>query len=93
MLVLVQLKDKETRKVSLTKETTQIFWMQDLMELNSMHPSNPVCTCNLPSLECFDNGANSPSGNAGKVETDLSVSRLLLVGSPYCFSLREKGCC
>ena len=60
-LALVQNKGKENRNVSLTKETEQIFWMQDLMELKSMHPSNPVCTCNLPSLECFKDSANTPS--------------------------------
>ena len=27
------------------------------MELKSMHPSNPVCTCNIPSLECFEDSA------------------------------------
>ena len=59
--VLVQNKDKETRKVSLAKETAQIFWMQDSMKLKSMHPSNSVCKYNLPSLECFKGSANSPS--------------------------------
>ena len=87
---LVQNKGKETRKVSLTKETKQIFWMQDLMELKGMHPSNPVCTCNLGSVKCFEDSANPPSGSAGKVWADLGVSSLLLVASPHLFSLREK---
>ena len=81
MLGLVQNKGKETCKASLTKETAQIFWMQDLMELQSMCPSNPVFTYNLPSLECFKDSANLPSSSAGKVRTYLGVSSLLLVGS------------
>ena len=52
---------QKIRKASLTKETAQILWMQDLMESKSMNTSNPVCTCNLPSLECFENSANPPS--------------------------------
>ena len=52
---------QETRKASLTKETAQIFWMQDLIELKSMHLLNPVCTCNLPSLDCFEGSASLPS--------------------------------
>ena len=92
MLSVVQNKGNGTRKASLTKETAQIFWMQDLMELKSMHPSNPVFTCNLPSLECFEDSANPPSRSAGKVGTDLGVSSLLLVGSSHPFSLTKKGC-
>ena len=42
MLGLVHSKGKETHKAFLTKEAAQIFWMQDLMEPKSMHPSNPV---------------------------------------------------
>ena len=61
MLGLVQNKGKETRKVSQIKETEQVFWMQDLMELKSMHPSNQVWACNLPSLQCLEDGANPPS--------------------------------
>ena len=58
---LDQNKGKETRKISMNKETKQNFWMQDLIELKSMHPSNPVCTCNSSSLECFEDSANPPS--------------------------------
>ena len=50
---LVQIKVKETRKAFLTKETGQTFWIQDVIELRSMHPLNTVCTCNLSSLECL----------------------------------------
>ena len=53
--------------------------MQDLMELKGMHTSNPVCACNLPSLECFKDSAIPPSWSAGKVWTDLGVLSLLLV--------------
>ena len=60
------------------------------MELKSIHPSNPVCTCNLPSLEYFEDSANHPYWSAGKVWTDLCVSNLLLVGSPHpVFSTRK----
>ena len=61
LLGQVQNKGKETRKVYLAKEIEQTFWMQDLMELKSMSPSNEVCTCNVPSLECFEDSANPPS--------------------------------
>ena len=61
VLGLVQNKGKVALKVSLTKETEQTFWIQDLMELKSMHLANPVCSCNLPSLECFEDSANPPS--------------------------------
>ena len=71
MLGLAQNKDKKTRKASLSEETAQVFWMQDLMELKRMHPSNPVCTCNLSSLECFEDSANPPYWSAGKVWIDL----------------------
>ena len=57
VLGLVQNKGKKTRRVPLIKETKKIFWMQDLMELKSMHPSSPVFTCNLPFLECFEDSA------------------------------------
>ena len=70
MLGLLQKKDKETFTVSPTKETAKTFWIQDLMELKSMHSSDPVCTCNLPSLECFKDSAKLPSWSAGKVWTD-----------------------
>ena len=60
MLGLVQNKDKETCKVSLTKETKQTFWMEEL-ELKSVHPSNPVCIRNLAFLVCFEDGENRRS--------------------------------
>ena len=60
MLGLVQNKGKETCKVSLTKETERIFWMQDLIELKSMHPLSPVCICNLASLVHFEDVENPP---------------------------------
>ena len=48
-------------KVSLNKEIEQIFWVQDLRKLQNMHPSNPVCTCNLLFLECFQDSGNPSS--------------------------------
>ena len=56
-----------------------------------MHNSNnSVCTCNLPSLECFEDNANPPFWSAGKAWADLGVSSLLLVGSHHLFASREK---
>ena len=54
MLGVVQNKEKEIRKASLIKETAQVFWMQDLIELKYMHPSNPAGTCNLSYLPCMN---------------------------------------
>ena len=41
VLSLVQNKDEEPLKVSLTKEIEQTFWIRELMKLKSMHLSNP----------------------------------------------------
>ena len=54
----VKYKGKETRKVSLTKGIERTFWISDLMELKSVRISNPIRTCNLPSLECFEGSGN-----------------------------------
>ena len=56
MLDLVQNKGKETRKVSLTKEIEQIFWMQDLMKLKSIQVQLAIS-----SIERFEDSANPPS--------------------------------
>ena len=50
MLGLVQNKGEQNCEASLTKETAQIFWMQDLMKLKSMHLQIQfahVITCNV----------------------------------------------
>ena len=38
---------KKLVKLPWPRKPKQTFWIQDLMELKSMHPSDGVCTCNL----------------------------------------------